>query len=875
MALVIISLIIYTALSISRNVDELGGEFEPSMLTQTLTSVARTSALAPMICMLFVACRMYVLATTEGLGEPPQWVKWCMYLTCGGMAGQVLLVFALPAFVTTAEEADYDMTMGAAARAAEEKERKNDSKSVRDQLFERGAAEDGEEKEANFAQLTGDYNDAHPDLSKLEIGSEGFGCAEVVFWTGVILCMLCIYCGAFGVVYGIFTFPGKTTKISVAVLCTILFSVIYLVVHLLLWIARSIPECPCQEVLLNASLAMSSVVRKSQMFAVLFLCSRMRALTLDPPFGMPPFWMQCCFQTVTGFLCLEVLAGAVVGATGNVTKAYYGVYKFHCESAIAHVVQHTSAFITYCALIPIAWGVVQMKHHEGIEAAPLSTTMHCILAFTAIYFSIMMSQTVTFFCEDVLGFDMPTLSNTVVAAGISVGMAPLLSILFVATRMRALQITQQQGAPQGWAQDCMNIAVFAVCIQAGCCLVMPIFIGKACKVDEDGNPDYDLKPMVGAYAVTVTKYVALFLLHGSVITICVATFIMTPETAHSGHRLINGGWALGKGTIVFCFIFLVALLLSSAKVIGLAVKFAVESCDRPLLGVDIELKEAALSLFRGYVKINHLVVKQPDQEIIYKRETTGELTANETGKSLEGHWNRDYIMKVDACIVKLNMWRLATSMGKEFELTNLTFTGIHANIEKPSTDMGSPDTNVEYILNHMEYKFMCKKLELDPEAAAAAKAEAEEKKKLDAEKAKLAAAAAAAAKLDAPPPEEGSGTHIIVHKISLGDVSCGVRVSKVPVIGTLSFEPSIGKITFEDVQEEVFHGKGLETMSGGEVVAGIVGAVSHRIMDEVVAELPKQLAGVMGAKVQSATQGIRRLGAALKSKLMCESRQSR
>merc|ERR1719321_1546392 len=128
-----------------------------------------------------------------------------------------------------------------------------------------------------------------------------------------------------------------------------------------------------------------------------------------------------------------------------------------------------------------------------------------------------------------MGTEMPILRDATVAAGISLGLAPLLCILFVATRMRALQITQQQGAPPGWAQDCMNIAVFATCVQSLCCLVMPIFVGSACKVDEDGNPDYDLEPMIGAYAIAVLKYVMLMALHGSVITVCVAVYVMTPE----------------------------------------------------------------------------------------------------------------------------------------------------------------------------------------------------------------------------------------------------------------------------------------------------------------------------------------------------------
>merc|ERR1719343_196297 len=171
--------------------------------------------------------------------------------------------------------------------------------------------------------------------------------------------------------------------------------------------------------------------------------------------------------------------------------------------------------------------------------------MYCVLAFQVAYFLVMLGHSAVAFLEDVLSNELPMMSDTFVAAGISLSLSPMLCVLFVAGRMRALQITQQQGSPPGWAQDCMVISVFATCVQSVCCLVMPIFIGTACRVDEDGNPDYDLRPMIGAYAVTVVKYVALLSLHGAVVLICLAVVTMTPENAtgensRAGMSLVHG-----------------------------------------------------------------------------------------------------------------------------------------------------------------------------------------------------------------------------------------------------------------------------------------------------------------------------------------------
>jgi len=76
-------------------------------------------------------------------------------------------------------------------------------------------------------------------------------------------------------------------QISPAVICTVALTVVYVSVYLFLWIAQTFMPAGLQ----RGALAMSSAVRKAPMFAVVFLASRMRALQLDPPHGMPPPWM--------------------------------------------------------------------------------------------------------------------------------------------------------------------------------------------------------------------------------------------------------------------------------------------------------------------------------------------------------------------------------------------------------------------------------------------------------------------------------------------------------------------------------------------------------------------------------------------------------
>ena len=66
-----------------------------------------------------------------------------------------------------------------------------------------------------------------------------------------------------------------------------------------------------------------------------------------------------------------------------------------------------------------------------------------------------------------------------------INLGPMLAILFVGTLMRALLITNDRGAPQGWAQDGMYMATWASLIQFWKVLVVGITTGAETHCDSD------------------------------------------------------------------------------------------------------------------------------------------------------------------------------------------------------------------------------------------------------------------------------------------------------------------------------------------------------------------------------------------------------
>ena len=78
--------------------------------------------------------------------------------------------------------------------------------------------------------------------------------------------------------------------------------------------------------------------------------------------------------------------------------------------------------------------------------------------------------------------------NAMKTARAMVMYCPMLASFFVRIRMRALQITQQTGSPQVWAQDEMYMMTWTVAIQFWKCFAMMFFSAKI-ETDEDGNEE--------------------------------------------------------------------------------------------------------------------------------------------------------------------------------------------------------------------------------------------------------------------------------------------------------------------------------------------------------------------------------------------------
>merc|ERR1719337_573754 len=140
------------------------------------------------------------------------------------------------------------------------------------------------------------------------------------------------------------------------------------------------------------------------------------------------------------------------------------------DVACASIVKYAILICIYVGFSCVIYSVLTIQHPQGPQyTPPVSVTMQCVINLTAqfffVYFMLWVCNTVREFLGFADNWMIKLLSDTMDSAKGTINYCPMLAILFVGTRMRALMITNNKGAPQGWVQDGMYMATWAVLIQ--------------------------------------------------------------------------------------------------------------------------------------------------------------------------------------------------------------------------------------------------------------------------------------------------------------------------------------------------------------------------------------------------------------------------
>merc|ERR1719272_172618 len=238
------------------------------------------------------------------------------------------------------------------------------------------------------------------------------------------------------------------------------------------------------------------------MLAVLFIGARMRALQMDPVNGAPQKWAQNCFFMCTYALllqtCLCIAIPLVLG--GEVKKGKLeGDMEYEVKNGTIGGVLTAVRFLImtgiYIGFTCVIWSIFTIEHPAGPQyTPPISVTMKCVVNLTVQFFTVYLFIWIAETVRNFIGLVemMNRVSELMENAKGTINFCPMLAILFVGTRMRALLITNNRGAPQGWVQDGMYMATWAVFIQFLMVLVVGLTTGaENVPMDKDNHPKWE------------------------------------------------------------------------------------------------------------------------------------------------------------------------------------------------------------------------------------------------------------------------------------------------------------------------------------------------------------------------------------------------
>merc|ERR1719456_384084 len=303
---------------------------------------------------------------------------------------------------------------------------------------------------------------------------QGIWAAALGFTIFRYVLLLGMYGGMIGVIYGTFTYMpanGQWRPMAPAVGATVTLTVMFFVVYAGVAVLRTFGQLtgnaawPALETALLAATAAMNF-------------APMLALQMDSVNGAPQAWAQTCFymcayavlfQTILSVAVPLVMGGKVKkGSTeGDMEYTVENKTIGMCLTAGRYIIM-LSIYIGFTAVIV---SIFTLAHPKGAEfTPPISPTVQCVMCLTFQYFFIYLLVWACISLREWTGMEWALLTNTMESAMGTVAFCPMLAILFVGTRMRALQMTNNKGSPQGWAQDGMYLATWSIFLQF--CMVL-------------------------------------------------------------------------------------------------------------------------------------------------------------------------------------------------------------------------------------------------------------------------------------------------------------------------------------------------------------------------------------------------------------------
>lgn len=515
--------IVYTLLAVSRSINQISGNRFPrcKSMQGIIESIRPTVLLAPMMSIFFLAVRLRANQLAKGMPHkyelPQYWVQAAMFVSTIGLLLQTIRKFLVAAVPL------------------------------------RGAV-------SRWAELI-------------------FGC--------------CVYIGLALVCVGTIFMTGPSElwhhtqpRMSLAVECTIILGCLYFFVYLAVALMETAEkrrgrvgeERPTFNKLKHLFEHARSAVHLVPILCILFIAARMRAQQLRlTGSGPKECFFLCTAAVVVQVLCIVPLPLLDRGSRtmGHPSMGQAGILYSTRPLRIANsIVRYVLLLCIYGGAVALMVSMWWEKDREGEKGPPIAPSLLCTMGLATLYLVVhallLMVQVAREYRPQSV---LLTRLEDIDVGQRTAAFAPMLCALFLAARMRALQLARihsgrirLQAEPQHWVQESMYLASWAVLAQVLLAYAVVMAYGRQQGPDPSGADAFSeddpqgLRPAealevvsartpateersrgsadkretplstVVAVLLDVAKYLSLVAMYGSAIAIMVGLCTMSPET---------------------------------------------------------------------------------------------------------------------------------------------------------------------------------------------------------------------------------------------------------------------------------------------------------------------------------------------------------
>merc|ERR1719271_2369186 len=233
-----------------------------------------------------------------------------------------------------------------------------------------------------------------------------------------------------------------------------------------------------------------------------------------------------------------------------------GIAKFFTVLRYVAMLGMYGGFTTVCV------GAFMMEAPKSVYpdgAPPVSPAVACTMNLTTQYFAVYLFVAIMRTYHDFYPKSAMSekLEGTLVMCQNTVGFAPMLCILFIGARMRALQIDPVNGNPQKWAQMCFYLCAYAVLVQLAILMAIPLVLdGKLKPGSTQGDVTFELPNPTMMSIMTAARYMVMLALYGGFTAVIVSVCVIEGKDGAAPPPVSPAMQCVMNLTVQFFFVYL-------------------------------------------------------------------------------------------------------------------------------------------------------------------------------------------------------------------------------------------------------------------------------------------------------------------------------